>query len=86
MRPAQGSAVCSARAQLDPHARKKKGRGENGHDSVGIRTGARARRARFTDGRRVELLAVGRGIGAEHSNAQGETMIVLTSFDKKLTD
>ena len=64
----------SVRARRNASARKK-GEGENGHGSVGIRTGARARRARFADGRRVEGLA---GVQApvcasgEHSDATGE--------------
>jgi hypothetical protein len=40
----------SARALRDASARKKMRRGENEHDSVEIRTGTRARRARFADG------------------------------------
>ena len=36
---------------------RKEGEGKNEHNSVGIRTDVRARRARFADGRRVEGLA-----------------------------
>ena len=43
----------SALALRDASARMKMRRGKNKHDFVGIRTGARARRARSADGRRV---------------------------------
>ena len=60
----------SARARRNASARKK-GEGENGHGSVGIRKGARARRARFADGRRV--VVAGAVAGRRHGRAYDVT-------------
>ena len=53
-------------------ARGRRSVEENGHGSVGIRTGARARRARFADGRRVASPAMtrGRGMGARTTSLE----------------
>ena len=60
----------SVRARCNVSARKK-GEGENGHGSVGIRMGARARWARFIDDRRV--VVVGAVAGRRHGRAYGVT-------------
>ena len=60
----------SVRARCNVSARKK-GEGENGHGSMGIRMGARTRWARFIDDRRV--VVVGAVAGRWHGRAYGVT-------------
>ena len=79
--PEQG---CSAAGLLrlgfrSSRAQGRRSRGENEHSSVGIRTSARARRARFADGRRVASPAMtrGRGMGARTASLES----IVTEFN-----
>ena len=67
----------SIRARRNASARKK-GEGENGHGSMVIRTGARARRARFADGRRVVVA------GAIAGRRHGRTYDVTGEYSNRV--
>ena len=61
--------LCSARLEDEGE-----GGGENGHGSVGDKDDARARQARFADGRRVASPAttLGRGMGARTASLESQ--------------
>ena len=77
----EAPATSSTRARLGVNARKKKGTGKVDKASRADKNGAR--RARFAIAHDTwRSMAVGRGMGAEHSGEQGSTV---NPFDRFLT-